>query len=594
MTQPPPRQSASPRACNASINPNKLVSSPDRCGTIELLRLITPGAVFASFGVDTPTVSFSRDTSCSRRAQGVPRGARHAGAAPRMMYLHADADKTKTIALRNGSELETHGEAVPAPPRQPRPPPLHGRLRPSLLPLTLAKTCASSSPREGEDDGEANAGADARDEAEMHVEAARAWYDADENESESEGEMTAPQDPAGADDGVYFLFLAILPASLSPSTVRRTHTYFVPLAGSPSLPSSILLPTSPSFDALLPLSYIRISALCPSSTFAQRFYLSHVAPASLHSLLRTIVSSPVLLTSAPFFHARLRSLLLLLPLLPPTLHAYFLASTRIHLRPLLPIVHLYLPLSPFSISILSSLAAHNVPHTPPRTPPLPISPFPFRPQASGSSQTPLQAAPRTPATNTKMKAAALPFGTPHPAARTPRGSGRPAPREKEDTREPEEADIVPMEVALAENAYTSLYEDLGAYCAQARKRQAARHPSAHRHLLGLASLDPAAHAGLRAPSCHSRPHRPRATPSAASHGACASRTRRGRCASSSYPGRPPRARLHRRGRSRTRSARRPEAFFGGEVPGMSPRKLGRVREAGEVKEAGAKEGGEEE
>ncbi|KAJ6522328.1 hypothetical protein DFH09DRAFT_1191665 [Mycena vulgaris] len=46
---------------------SSLLDSPDRYGTIELRRLNTPGAVVASFCVDTPAVSFGRDTSCSVR-----------------------------------------------------------------------------------------------------------------------------------------------------------------------------------------------------------------------------------------------------------------------------------------------------------------------------------------------------------------------------------------------------------------------------------------------------------------------------------------------------------------------------------------------
>ncbi|KAJ6529888.1 hypothetical protein DFH09DRAFT_934682, partial [Mycena vulgaris] len=133
--------------------------------TIELLRLNTPGAVFASFGVDTPTVSFSRDTSCSVRlyypavapvhARIVFSDARKAflevlGAQGLrldgcVVYLHADADKTKTIALRNGGELETHGKRFRLPypakgcaPRSRRPLPVRIP-RPHMLgvPLTL-------------------------------------------------------------------------------------------------------------------------------------------------------------------------------------------------------------------------------------------------------------------------------------------------------------------------------------------------------------------------------------------------------------------------------------------------------------------------
>ncbi|KAJ6498598.1 hypothetical protein DFH09DRAFT_1446483 [Mycena vulgaris] len=97
--------------------------------------------------------------------------------------------------------------------------------------------------------------------------------------------------------------------------------------------------------------------------------------------------------------------------------------------------------------------------------------------------------PKTPSTT---KAAALPFGAPHPA-RTPRGVGRAAPPEEADTREPEEADIVPMEVDLAENGYTPLYEDLGAYCRAeeddtapkpANDKPPAPRPTATRYSLG--------------------------------------------------------------------------------------------------------------
>ncbi|KAJ6529889.1 hypothetical protein DFH09DRAFT_1411926 [Mycena vulgaris] len=210
-----------------------------------------------------------------------------------------------------------------------------------------------------------------------------------------------------------------------------------------------------------------ISTLCPSSTFPQRLHLSHVAPAALHSLLRTIVSSPVLLTFAPFFHARLRSLLLLLILLPPALHAYFsLLLWRllafIYVHSYLSSIHFYLPLSPFSMSIFSSLAAYSLLHPPPRNPLLPFFPFPAPSPSPPGVRQPADAAPGGTAHSRHEhedtvddEGSSTPLRRPAPR-RAHAAWLWAAPREEEDTREPEEADIVPMEVDLAERVYATL------------------------------------------------------------------------------------------------------------------------------------------
>ncbi|KAJ6550990.1 hypothetical protein DFH09DRAFT_988552, partial [Mycena vulgaris] len=107
------------------------LDSPGRYGTIQLLRQNPTADVVTSFGVDTATVSFGRDTACSVRlyypdvapvhARIVFNDARKAflevlgshgllvdGC---LVYPHEEGSgKTKTIPLGNASELEIHGK----------------------------------------------------------------------------------------------------------------------------------------------------------------------------------------------------------------------------------------------------------------------------------------------------------------------------------------------------------------------------------------------------------------------------------------------------------------------------------------------------
>ncbi|KAJ7745958.1 hypothetical protein B0H14DRAFT_458333 [Mycena olivaceomarginata] len=106
------------------------MDTPGRFGTVELLRKTGEDAVIASFGVDTPTVSFGRDPTCSVRLYYpavAPLHARIVFNDDRKAFIEVigsggvvvdgcmvfpldGPNGMRTIALGNGSEVEIHGK----------------------------------------------------------------------------------------------------------------------------------------------------------------------------------------------------------------------------------------------------------------------------------------------------------------------------------------------------------------------------------------------------------------------------------------------------------------------------------------------------
>ncbi|KAJ7697125.1 hypothetical protein B0H14DRAFT_2485506, partial [Mycena olivaceomarginata] len=106
------------------------MDTPGRFGTVELLRKTGEDAVIASFGVDTSTVSFGRDPTCSVRLYYpavAPLHARIVFNDDRKAFIEVmgsggvvvdgcmvfpldGPNGMRTIALGNGSEVEIHGK----------------------------------------------------------------------------------------------------------------------------------------------------------------------------------------------------------------------------------------------------------------------------------------------------------------------------------------------------------------------------------------------------------------------------------------------------------------------------------------------------
>ncbi|KAJ7210677.1 hypothetical protein B0H12DRAFT_1033612, partial [Mycena haematopus] len=106
------------------------MDTPGRFGVIELLRSTGEDVVIASFGVDTSTVSFGRDPTCSVRLYYPavePLHARIVFNEDRkafvevlgqngvivdgcMVFPSAGPSGMKTVALGNASEIEIHGK----------------------------------------------------------------------------------------------------------------------------------------------------------------------------------------------------------------------------------------------------------------------------------------------------------------------------------------------------------------------------------------------------------------------------------------------------------------------------------------------------